>query len=736
MQIRGRGSQHSQPAGQPRNCAVQQSEGSNGNNSISREEGLINQLFFSAREEFLGKCLSERTIALSHPQNNVAKPSSLVQLLHSFLDAIQELPNRIKKQRTIRTVKKKLIDLTTDIQQSRPVSQETIQSLRKSLERIPDQVVQRHGIDRQKLDEVLSFMEVNQNPVLGSNTYLQCDNTEDKSLQDPAQLFNRLRDELFKLYQNLYQPCDTFAATQIIEQLRETEAITFQTHEQLKNQLSQWASNYQQRIAAARYTKPEAQVAFMFERIKDNCPSLAHFALALGLPEVEAMDCDRSVSSRESLIRILQEASKKGLLTDQNVVSALARVSPCKATRNLSEELNIKAEIGKPEYQDSNPYVAGLSDNDTVDTLTASELIRAASVSSIHLAQALGLRPVDVKMVSDTFSRDYRRQKLELIYMARPVTVGKLANIMAHPAVNFAYGIEQLRCFQAGVSPVQQVPLCDAVIILKELNSDEFTKLTDHLQADQPLKRVMPVDDKRREIINRLICSGRLTPGNLLFALQKIQHNDAITRFQSTFPNTESDSKLLPSVRWQPMFSLPDNFSIDSFLNTELMKAIPPTDDWQALAYIMGLPYNEIEDVDYDHAKDSVCTIVALQKILDNNPEKKVWQLISACHQLGCQHLLDYFPSDIRNAYSPDIHDPLFRKEQEDFQKKVTPLLLHRADAWREIGKTLQLGEYKLQEIAYNTRSDREALLKVFSAAKSKSDTGEVNWESLQAYYT
>ncbi len=692
--------------------------------SVTPVTGQVNQLVTGLRHECLRTALHERTIKLQETQGKKRTFSTLIGYLNSILDTIQELPNRLRGAKNFQYFHKHLLEVTSQVNQDGVVTSESIEDLRKVLRVLPDNVLARRSINRKQLDQVLELIAVSFASKEGNEPVSKVNLTTDTDLTQKITNLDQLSVLLSDIYQNPYSDSKTDSTKQLLQQLTRSGVLTHVECNQLRAQLDEWSACRYQRLLSARNNSPEHQRLFFAEQLKIFTRSeLTTLALVIGLPEGEILSQDKTITADF----ILRTAGQRGLLSESSFTSAIARVGYTRLAQQVAKECGVTIDI--TENQQFNPFVAGLRDEDTVPLITATDFITPGTVSVVHLGQVLGLSPNDVNTIDTEYARNIRGCFYHLLHKSAPLTVAKLARIMAHPSINLIYNLEKLRCSRAGIPAYQQVDSAQAMSIFRCLSHDELDQLARHsgvvLHSRRLKQRKISLEI---ELFNKLQNTGRLKSGNLLYGLLKTGNQSAIDALKEHYPECEPDQTLAAAPAWEPNLDHPDTYTPESPLSLELTQAIPPTQEWMSLAYLTGLPIHQINVIEADYRGSPDCATVALQRLLSLSPEVTIEMLVAACHQLGCMEILRFLPKQLLTTVDVNA----LRERQTDTLRRVSPILVNGASHWKSVGTIIKLPDHAIEVIAMERSTDREALIAVMNKAQSLGLT--VPWDKLESF--
>lgn len=379
------------------------------------------------------------------------------------------------------------------------------------------------------------------------------------------------------------------------------------------------------------------------------------------------------------------------------------------------------------------PQVTGpdLTDRRVETELTVTEahdILREGTPPSTNLGIALRIPYGEIVAIQKKYPKDINGCRKALLERARPLTPSKLINVMAHPAIDYLPGIHRLKSQLAGKDYYEFVPVNGAMAIIDGLSRKEIVELIRIFSCGVEFDKYITVD----QYLYQFFTSGLLTPANLLLALNKIGNQQVINKLKEHYPDADPELNTLERPVWKPDLKLPDSCTKDSPLNAELLRAIPGTHDWQALAYILGMP---CDDIDYIRSSNRIegCntqSLIACHQLLEQTPPVTIGQFISACRQLGLNNMLIFFPEHLIEASEDDD----LKNRQSEFLRNVTPFLVDASEIWRAIGDYVGVPDHELQTIAYdcqNIRNKRMALIRVFESANEKN----FSWEKLRKYY-
>ncbi len=708
-------------AGRSYNAGADSSHKASGqslNMSVSTVESPIIKLVHRCHRQALNKSLSKRCVALAAEDGGKGSQRFIVAirgLVIDILDALQQLPNRIRHKRTLKQLQLGLSSMNHDLQKTGRVNSMRIGELRDSLTQIPHQVLRRHHINKMKLDELLHLLS--EGAKKNSCSYaIQAKYNDPHSISDHEESFVLLEEELEKIHSHRYCQTDTSVAVGLVKEMKNCGAISYDDQQRVLMELEYWNDRVQPVINNKRHDTPEAQIAFFKNLLESINPSGLELGLALGLSFDDIANAlDEKPYSRHLEI-ILQEASKKGGLVDTNVIHYAKYSSSPGLLEKVAEACNHP--VPPRNTHSYIPDLKGLTEDDVISPLLAVKILESNNL--VHLRQALEV-PVDVAEALENkfIAGGLSDACFALVVNASPITVKKLLRALTHPSLNNQRQADLVCCSQQGLKVRPQIGQDEIYQLLTKLSLKELRHLSELLGVQEEFNvKLSGYCVYPESALNSLLYKDRqATPNNLRYIFRQAGFDNCEKKLLEFYPEASPVPESFPRRAWQPQMTNLGQLTLESPLTEEVIKALPPTGDWIVTGFLLGLEMPTLERIKIEERDNTACSTLMFEALVN---KVSLGQLVKVCHQQGCDHILRFLPEHIRKQGTAENSNAVSHRDA--FRVHAGSLIQNYAPHWREIAFLLSISPSDLEKIEQTcSHTDKEALLSVLNTARSES---------------
>ncbi|MGI9273375.1 MAG: death domain-containing protein [Endozoicomonas sp.] len=653
---------------------------------------------------------------------------------------MQQLPNMLSHKPLFSEFRQTLVDVTHAAEQGEPIDAKQVQHLKDNLHFIPKKVLSRHGLSHQQLSHLFRQLD----PLAQQGSGLRQDDYNnlladlgDTQLKSQEQILKKLQAELKRVYSARFERSNPQVAEGYIHQLQRSGVLSDVAATDMLNHLQTWHEEAESRIRAGRHRHKAAKISFytmLLER-PDYTINTPNLALALGIPWGQVQPSDRIGDNELTLQELLTQADNLGLLDDKRLIAGCQRTHlSLHITEAVARNCGINpADLVSPDL--FCPALVGVPDNQPIPPHLATEMFARNAHSIEHLAQALGLSK---NVAEDALRENYHSMERcwsYVLHEAQPLTLSKLAKAMTHPAIMDFRALNRLQSSQKGQLISESIPSLESYGILDELSLDERQELAD-LMGIGELYRVKAQGRTMRERVyilrEALDHAERLTPPLLLRGLETLDATRALKVFHELYPECQRSENIVPLPSWQPDIECWNKGDPETRLNQKQINGLPPTADWRALGYLLGMSTRSLERISDEHRDEATCSLIMLQKLHTNNTTT-TGQLATACRQLHCLDLLRFLPEDIQSRLQHHAQQQITSGMPNDGSEHslFSQLLIKKPERWQELGKLAGVHETNLEKIATKSRgSNRTAMLKVIG--RIQRSASNVPWDKVK----
>ena len=383
--------------------------------------------------------------------------------------------------------------------------------------------------------------------------------------------------------------------------------------------------------------------------------STSRLAVEMGLPDHdrEAVESLRDINHRK--LKLLWRLQQHGLLTYGRFLSAVHYLEYRVIASEASQTLGLELRPRQPDYQvfPGNRFEAltqPLSLRDLVD-------IVPCHISVEAVAQALGC-PNIAQSVSH--HRGVHERMLNLLALCMEhkngiITVNEVIKMFYHPELLLWQNAHRLEETLTGRSPDREVLSYKNVMTLRYV--DNLKKFGLALGLPERLMTTILTQrgNQLREVFLNAASLDRLTPGNLVYALEQSGNSGQVASLESLagiagqpLPSEAPvylSEEELGQISEEPM----EVIEVRSVpLTLENCGGLPLSHNWYWIGLAMGLPSSQLECIDADGHSEPVNCLYKMLRALTERPVYETGHLYNVLLFLDDQEAIQAFPAHLK----------------------------------------------------------------------------------------